>query len=339
MNKTDLRLLISILLLITLTLATGCQTVKTTDSQTAQRVAPVPEEWHFIVTGDSRGKDTGVNAKILSEVAAEIVRSNPDFVLFPGDLVTGSKDNDKHRAQLTKWRETMQPVYDAKIKVYPVRGNHDRGSKKTGLAIWDDIFSGPYEMPDNGPTGEKNLTYSVMHKNAIIIALDNYSSNGQKINQTWVDTQFVNNNSPHVFVMGHEPAFSVKHKDCLDDNPQQRNNFLDSIMQEGGRVYFCGHDHFYDHISADHDNEPGNDIHQFIVGTAGAPLYSHDGKYAGDNAPYTITPIAGAKKHGYLIVSVNDAQVITTWVERVDENDFRPRDTWSYTTTFNTLNR
>lgn len=339
MNKTDLRLLISILLLITLTLATGCQTAKTTDSQAAQRVAPVPEEWHFIVAGDSRGKDTGVNAEILSEVAAEIVRSNPDFVLFPGDLVTGSKDNDKHRAQLTKWRETMQPVYEAKIKVYPVRGNHDRGSKETGLAIWNDIFSGPYEMPDNGPTGEKNLTYSVMHKNAIIIALDNYSSNGQKINQAWVDTQFVNNNSPHVFVMGHEPAFSVKHKDCLDDNPQQRNNFLDSITQEGGRMYFCGHDHFYDHISADHDNEPGNDIHQFIVGTAGAPLYSHDGKYAGDNAPYTITPIAGAKKHGYLIVSVNDAQVTTTWVERVDENDFQPRDTWSYTTTFNTLNR
>lgn len=324
MKKTNLKSLIIVMLLVLITLTTGCRSGKTAGGG--------QEKWIFVVVGDSRGSDVGVNSKILSEVAAEIIRVNPDFVLFPGDLVTGSGDNDKHRAQLMKWRGIMQPVYDAKIDVYLVRGNHDLGSREMGLDIWNDIFSGPYAMPDNGPAGEEKLTYSFKHNNSLILVLDQYVTRGQKNNQVWIDQQFAENSLPHVFVMGHEPAFSVKHKDCLDDNPQQRNEFLDSITQEGGRMYFCGHDHFYDHISADHDGDASNDIHQFIVGTAGAPIYSHDGKYSGDNEPYKITPVAGAMKHGYMIVSVDGADVTTTWVERIGKNDYQTRDTWSYTT-------
>ncbi len=325
MKKINLRSLICIVLLATLTLTTGCQI--------AEMAGAGGGKWHFIVVGDSRGKDGGINAEILPEVVAEIVNNDPEFVMFPGDLVTGDRKNDDiHRAQLTKWLKTMQPVYDAGIEVYAIRGNHDRGSKAAGLGIWNDTFSGQYALPDNGPAGEKNLTYSVKHKNALILALDNYSTKGQKVNQAWVDAQFANSNLPHVFVMGHEPAFSAKHKDCLDDNLQQRNKFLDSITKEGGRTYFCGHDHFYAHISADHDGDPSNDIQQFIIGTAGAPLYPHNGEYAGDNEPYTLTPVAAAIKNGYVVVTIDGADVTTTWVERIGANDYQPRSTWSYTT-------
>ena len=325
MKKKKKISLVCIVLLTTLTLLTGCQIGKTADAGYGK--------WHFIVSGDSRGGDVGVNTKILSEVAAQIVSNDPEFVLFPGDLVNGSRDDVKHRAQLTKWRETMQPVYDAKIKVYAVRGNHDMGSKEGGLDIWNDIFSGPDALPENGPDGEKKLTYSVIHKNSLILVLDQYVNRGQKNNQAWIDSQFAENSLPHVFVMGHEPAFAVMHKDCLDDNLQQRNEFLDSITREGGRIYFCGHDHFYNHISADHDGDESNDIHQFIVGTAGAPIYTNKGTYSGDNEPYTITPIAGVGKHGYLVVSVDGSEVTTTWFERISEKDYQPRDSWSYSVT------
>ncbi len=324
MKKTNLRSLVSITMLAMLILTTGCQV--------AEMFGAERGKWHFIVVGDSRGKDVGVNTEILTEIVAQIVSNDPEFVMFPGDLVTGNRnDNEIHRAQLTNWREIMQPVYDANIKVYPVRGNHDRGSREAGLGIWNDTFSGPYALPDNGPAGEKNLTYSVKHKNALVLALDNYSTRGQKINQAWVDEQFANSSLPHVFAMSHEPAFSAKHKDCLDDNLQQRNAFLDSITQEGGRTYFCGHDHFYDHISADHDGDPSNDIHQFIVGTAGAPIYPHDGKYTGDNEPYELTRVAAAAKYGYMVVSVDGADVTMVWFERIAANDYQPRSTWSYT--------
>ena len=303
--------------------------------QPAKTAVDEHQPWHFIVVGDSRGEGVGVNTEIFSEIVAQIVSNDPEFVMFPGDLINGDKKNaEGHRAQLISWREHMQPVYDAKIEVYPVRGNHDKGPKEggVGIGIWNDIFSGSYTLPDNGPEGEKNLTYSVKHKNALILALDNYIVTGQEINQAWVDEQFANSNLPHVFVMGHEPAFSANHKDCLDDHLEQRNEFLDSITKEGGRTYFCGHDHFYDHISADHDGDSSNDIHQFIVGTAGAPIHTHDGQYKGDNEPYGLTRVAGSGQYGYLIVSVDGANVTTTWVERVGKNDYQPRDMWSYTT-------
>ena len=43
--------------------------------------------WGFIVTGDSRGSDNGVNATILNEIADEIIAQDAAFVLFTGDLV------------------------------------------------------------------------------------------------------------------------------------------------------------------------------------------------------------------------------------------------------------
>ena len=92
MKKINLISLISIMLLATLTLTTGCQTAQMADSEYGQ--------WHFIVVGDSRGNDTGINAEILSEVAAEIAGNNPDFVLFPGDLVNGSNDSETLKDQL-----------------------------------------------------------------------------------------------------------------------------------------------------------------------------------------------------------------------------------------------
>ena len=86
------------------------------------------DPWRFIATGDSRGSDNGVNATILGELATEIVNQSVELVIFPGDLVTGGVDQATLESQLLNWRGIMQPVYDAGIGVYPVRGNHDLGS-------------------------------------------------------------------------------------------------------------------------------------------------------------------------------------------------------------------
>ncbi|MCP4712971.1 MAG: hypothetical protein GY869_30455, partial [Planctomycetes bacterium] len=151
--------------------------------------------WKFIVVGDSRsdGENNGVNIPILNEIAHEIVSHNVDFVLFPGDIVNGSSDHTTFQSQLTTWRDTMQPVYDAGIAVYPVRGNHENHS----LAAWRNVFSGPYALPQNGPPGELDLTYSFSHKNAFVAALDQYVTL-RRVNQSWLDAQLAANTNPHV---------------------------------------------------------------------------------------------------------------------------------------------
>ena len=129
------------------------------------------EPWSFIITGDSRGYDDGVNETILTELADEIVNANVDFLLFSGDLVTGGGNN---QIQLNKWLSVMQPVYQAGIGVYVVRGNHEDGNFFPDISIWHDTFSGDYAMQQNGPEGEVNLTWSLEHKNAFVVGIDEY---------------------------------------------------------------------------------------------------------------------------------------------------------------------
>ncbi|MEA1949785.1 MAG: metallophosphoesterase [Planctomycetota bacterium] len=291
--------------------------------------------WKFIVVGDSRSSSAsignGVNTEILGEMATEIVSQGAEFVLFPGDLVKGYVNQTTLQSQLLTWRDTIQPVYDAGIPIYAVRGNHDVGSP-AGVTAWNNIFSGAYALPGNGPAGETNLTYSVEHKNALILGLDEYTPNHQ-VNQTWVDAKLDANTQPHIFAFGHEPAFAANHADCLDDYPSNRNSFWESLATAGGRTYFAGHDHFYDHARIDDgDGNQDNDLHQYIVGTGGAPLRDWSPPYSGSNAPYTPVREYYAKQYGYVVVEIDNLNATLTWFQRMAPGVYSATaETWSYT--------
>ncbi len=286
--------------------------------------------WRFIATGDSRGGDNGVNTTILSEIAIEIVNQDAEFVVFPGDLVNGYVNQAALESQLITWRDTMQPVYDAGIGVYAVRGNHDVGSPG-GVTAWNNVFSGAYALPGNGPAGEVNLTYSVTHRNVFVLGLDQYITS-HRVNQAWIDVQLAGNSRPHVFAFGHEPAFKAQHSDCLDDFPANRDVFWASLRDVGGRTYFAGHDHFYDRARVnDGDGNPDNDLHQLIVGTAGAPLRAWAPPYNGNNSGMTIEQQHYAQQYGYVVVEIDGRDVSMTWMERVGAGNYAARDVWEYT--------
>lgn len=283
--------------------------------------------WKFIAVGDSRGSDNGVNTAILTEIATEIVNQGAEFVVFPGDLVNGYTTPAILEGQLTHWRNIMQPVYDAGIGVYAVRGNHDAGSE----AAWNNVFSGAYALPGNGPAGEENFTYSVAHRNAFVLGLDQYFA-AHRVNQPWLDAQLAANTLPHVFAFGHEPAFKAQHADCLDDYVANRDAFWASLGNAGGRVYFVGHDHFYDHARVnDGDGDPDNDLHQYIVGTAGAPLRDWAPPYNGVNSGMSVEQQYYAKQYGYVVVEIDGLDVTLTWMERTGAGTYTAREVWGYT--------
>lgn len=272
----------------------------------------------FVVTGDSRGNDNGVNTAILGEIAQEIISKRAEFVLVLGDLVNGGNcDQATLQSQLATWRDTMQPVYDAGIAVYPLRGNHDLGYPEERTA-WDNVFSGEYALPANGPANEIGLTYAVSHKNVLVLALDQYVDLN-RVNQSWIDAQMAANTNTHVFACGHVPAFKVQHLECLGDYPDHRDAFWRSLEKAGCRIYFCAHDHFYDHaIIDDGDGNPGNDISQYLIGTAGAPLRAHLCAYDGDNSSYAVNQRHHAENYGYVLVEVGASKTKLTWFGRDD---------------------
>lgn len=292
--------------------------------------------WRFAVYGDSRGDanipSLSVNTAILSEIVDATVKENVDFVLFPGDMVYGHPGSPQNfEDQMMVWRNTMQPIYDKGIKVYGVRGNHEC-HEPYNKVIWDKIFSGRYALPDNGPANEKNITFSLKYKNAFIVGLDLYLD-PSRLNQAWLDEQFAENNLPHVFVFAHEPAFKVTHESCIGYYPDERDRFWDSLTKEGARAYFAGHDHYYNHARLDDgDGNPQNDLHQFIVGTAGAGMGPWDGLYDGNNGRWKPEPVHYEKEYGYMLVEVNGPNVIMTWKHRTGPNSFgATSDVFRYT--------
>ena len=317
------------------------------------------EPWRFIVTCDSRGRDDGIEKIVLGELVAEIRSNHVDFVLFPGDLVSGHSAGEpaQFESQLRVWLETMKPLYDDDIGVYVCRGNHeiadawgaDGGSNldpdNNFTTRWLDVFGNnlypQHMLADNGPVGEKYMTYSVTHKNALVVLLDQYAGTEHravhKINRQWVDDQLATNTNQHIFFAGHEPAFRALHSDCLDNYPSERDAFWAGIRDAGGRTYFCGHDHFYDHAGVDDgDGNPNNDIHQYIVGAAGASPYNWSPPYPGNNTHHTVEQLHHAQGYGYILVEVDGPDATLTWMQR-NSNDltvqstYEPREVWSYT--------
>ena len=284
------------------------------------------ESFCFVVAGDIQSGQVYVD-----EIVQATIDEGADFMLICGDLTDSGAV-----FELQRWLDKMQPLYDACIGVYPIRGNHDSYDNDIPKSDWDSVFSGVYALPNNGPSGEENVTYSFTHKNAFVVGLDQYVK-PYRNNIDWLEEQFALNDQPHVFVFGHTSAFIIYHPDTIALFAEQRDILVNNILAENGRVYFCGHDHFYDHIRLDNgDGDPNNDLHQFIL-NSDSKTYE-DGQYYGDTGIWKPVRLGHQKCAGYMLVDVNDLDVTLTWKYRTNEfpwqdGFYEAGDSFRYTAT------
>jgi PKD repeat protein len=302
------------------------------------RDAPATTSWRFAFVGDTHVPSTMTAAEIASAVVGDDVK----LLIVDGDLAEGGAGASAAslQSQLTTWRNAMAPAVANGIGLYVTRGNHE-DDVTNNLPVWNTIFSGSYAMPTNGPAGETNLTYSLTCNNALFVGLDNYI-NIHRVNQPWMNGVLAANRLPHVFVFGHEAAFKGFHTDCLDDYPDERNTFWQSLSNYGARVYLCGHDHFLNVARIDDgDGNVSNDLYQFEVGTGGATNWPPQRySYNGDNSPYTpVNMTSVTNTYGYLLVEVsgsgsNDLGVTLTWKQRTYDTN---TDSYIYVAASNLL--
>jgi len=269
-----------------------------------------------MVLGDSRGDSwmEPVNTGILAELAEEVVARRPDFLLYLGDFsLAGGVE------AFALWTNAMAPVFRAGIRIYPVVGNHDFYD----VGTISNLFSAT--LPRNGPEGDQAGTYAVFHREALVLVLNQFVlTNYYRVNQRWLDAVLATNTLPHVFAIGHTPAFKLAHVDGLHSYPAERDVFWNSLSTANARIYFCGHDHFYDHSRIeDGDGASANDLHQMVVGTAGAPLYNDSG-YNGNNSIWTPVRVWHEAQYGYVMVNIFGHRVTATWHHRVDTNSYAP---------------
>jgi len=322
--------------------------------------AQVQSSWKFAVLCDTRGDSdpvnldkSGVNESVVNSAARDIVKEGAELVIVPGDMVNGwYRINTPYASQFATWRKAMAPVYDAGIKVYPVRGNHEDGPfadpgkypwppntaatpkslpipelRAAFLAAFPDAW-----LPSNGPAGSERYTYSFVHKNAFFIGLDQYIISF-RVDQPWLDEQLKKNKEPHTFVYGHAPAFRVNHTDSLASYPRERDVFWNSLGKAGVRLYFSGHDHLYNraHIK----DEAGQSIYQVLLGSGGAPFAKWEPRaYAeGDRI---VNDYHDEAHYGYGLVTVNGPKVVMEWkalVNQGGEDVWKTMDVLEYTVT------
>ncbi len=296
----------------------------------------------FVVTGDDRwstnsprpGMDeNGVNVTGFGRVVNAIIAEKPDVLLLNGDLVGGGKTDEEELSQFETWMKVAKPLYDAKIKVLAARGNHEMHCPHAS-DVWKKTFSGPYSNPTDGPEGEEGMTYAFTFKNCLFLSVDQFGDKELGINQTWLDKTLRAPHAPHVFAFAHKMAFfSGNHVDGMNTVPTKRDAMLNSLHDAGARSIFFGHDHLYDHLAA---KLPGwsedQSIHQFVVGTAGAPFVKGKPLNATD-ADWTLARQATGhveQKLGYLVVDVDGKNVKIEFKAEKSPGVFETVDTYSY---------
>jgi hypothetical protein len=126
-------------------------------------VTTYPEALRIVVAGDGRADypwnsprvedEEGINKTITSEIAEAVLKESAQILLWTGDFTNVPDNNpDTFRKQLRAWREIIQPLYDRRVTVLPVRGNHevyrrDKGSNDPIPILyakegWNEVFSG-----------------------------------------------------------------------------------------------------------------------------------------------------------------------------------------------------
>ena len=252
--------------------------------------------WRFAVfcdgrTGGENGNTTGINDVVTRAIAAQVVKEKVSLVICPGDLVNGNVRYGPIEQQFAALRLSLAPIYDAKIPVYAIVGNHDVASAQDVPqgrvhAAWRAAFP---DLPRNGPAGEEGLTYSVDFENACFIGSDQFVGKKKRFDakvydsainsgmiSPWVISRVRESNARWVFVFGHEPAFVGSHTDCLANVPEERDALWDALGEKGG-VYLAGHDHMYvRQVAPDRANRP---VLTLVAGDGGAPpqLYNNSG--------------------------------------------------------------
>jgi 3',5'-cyclic AMP phosphodiesterase CpdA len=232
--------------------------------------APCFADFRFAVIGDTRDYSSGgVNVKTMRAILEKIKSEKPDFIVVTGDMITGSTKSRVHANRLKKWKGVIEKYG---IPYYICVGNHEIESEMS-----ENIIRSVFEMPENGPTGFKELAYTFDYKNAHFVTLDteafnNFHAVGEE-QLKWLKEGLEKNQKRIIFIFGHDPAYPVHDHigSSLDKYSAQRDELWGIFKQYKVSAYFCGHEHLYNRSIYD-------GIYQIITGGGGAPISAPEGK-------------------------------------------------------------
>ena len=240
---------------------------------------------------------------MLSELTRDINALNPDFVLFPGDLI-GDTGNNGWQA----WRDTTAILGNRRLMT---PGNHDRGPNST-YAAWQNTFNWlPSSHSFGGTKGVDAVDYFVDHGGVrfVSIATDrpgDIFGGGAPAASDWlaevmqdVDSRNADpdpaNDIEHVFTFSHRAVTTQNESNTggVDGDWWQLMTGQTPTANAASTAFLAGHWHMYQPSRPD----PRVDTIELISGTGGGGL---------EGAPHR-------NQHGFSLVTVDGGTVTSTF--------------------------
>jgi calcineurin-like phosphoesterase family protein len=290
----------------------------------------------------------GLNQIVTAEIRDAVLREKAQILLWTGDIANvnytaGPKPEDKTnflKNGLTAWRDIMEPLYTQGVKVLPTRGNHEvfwydenfKEQKIDGATdIWTKVFSDRYALP---VSESEKISFYYVQNPVLVVGLDSYETEkGHSINQDWLDKVLEKNKQSFIFAYCHEPAFAAGGRHGPDDTlaryADQRDGMWKSLYQAGARAYFCGHDHFYDHMLVT-AQDGSCEMHQLTAGTAGAPFYCR-GPYPPEKRWNLKTVRHFDFTYGYILITIDGNSATIAFKGRAPKGEYIEKDSFKYT--------
>ena len=188
----------------------------------------------------------------------------PAFSLVAGDIMDarwwGSRKQVRHLANLY-WGGWVQRMRDHDVTFYVAPGDHEYGDdpwetrhKRNLVPAFEQAFRRHFDMPRNGPEGEKGLAYYVRKDNALFVTVDTFELRGGEMHVSvtgkqlaWVDRVLeAHADADWVVVQGHVPVLKrQRHRNSsrLYLEGGRNSKFWQTLTDHGVDVYLCGEHH------------------------------------------------------------------------------------------------
>jgi predicted phosphodiesterase len=206
------------------------------------KAAAAYEDFYFVQLSDTHWGFSGppnpdaANTLKKAVTTVNALSTQPDFIVFTGDLTHSTDDPKERRKRMTEFREIVSNLKVKNIRFLP--GEHD-ASLDNGAA-YKELF---------GPTH-----YSFDHKGVHFIALDNVSDPGARIGDEqlgWLKKDLAQQQKDaRIVVFTHRPLFDLDPK--WDWATRDGEKAMALLMPYTNMTVFYGHIHQENHHKTGH---------------------------------------------------------------------------------------
>ncbi|MDD2731515.1 MAG: metallophosphoesterase [Candidatus Portnoybacteria bacterium] len=210
------------------------------------------EKYSFVFISDSRSGD-----RVYSKIVNALVKRNPDFVVFGGDILPKMRNEDH-------WNNFLKLSAPIEVPFYLAPGNHDIEDEKS-----EEFWRKHVDLPG------LETYYSFTVGDDLFVVLNSVESKSDRMitgeQLGWLRRTLDPGKYEHQFVFVHHPLFMWKgafhEKESLDRHPAERDDLHRLFVEKKVDIVFHGHEHGYRRMDKD-------GVRYIIGAGAGSPLYS-----------------------------------------------------------------